>query len=85
MLIHIIAQIPTPTPFNFPTPEPGSSIVIDATAYRIWSYTDDAINVWNRGIDFFVVFQWVTIIILIIGFVYLMTNLIRELINSDDV
>lgn len=71
---------PTPTPFAYETVE---YITLNSEEWRIWSFTDDAINVWNYNPTLGVVIQTAIIVILIIAFVVLITRLIQEMMSEE--
>lgn len=78
--LKILLQIPTPTPFAYGTIDHG--ITINSSDYRIWSFADDAINVWNYNPAVGQVIQTAIIIILVIAFVSVIRSNLQML--QDD-
>lgn len=82
-MINILAQLPTPTPWNFPTGTPA--VNIDYSSWSIWAFTDEAINSWNRYPDLGPVIRYAVILVIIISFAsILMVYLKNNTEKTDD-
>jgi hypothetical protein len=75
---------PTPTPLPA---APVAPIVLDATRWRVWAFTDEAIMIWqqmqrhNMG----TVIQIAVILIIVIFFVVYITRLAQALTDEGTV
>lgn len=69
----------TPTPFAYEVTEYITAL--NPTDYSVWSFADDAINVWNYQPGFGQMVQVAILIILVIAFLMI---LIRELQKLRD-
>jgi hypothetical protein len=72
-----------PTPTALPA-APAAPIAINAATYRIWSYTDEAIMLWNQGNAWHIgtVIQIAVLLVMIIFFVVYLTRLAQSLTNE---
>lgn len=71
-----------PTPTALP---PGSPMItLNASDWRIWNYTDEAIQAWNFHPNLGTVIQIAIIIIIIVAFVGLMIRLVQGYMNTGD-
>jgi hypothetical protein len=74
-------MLPTPTPLP-----PGSPMVnLTTSDWRIWSFTDEAIQVWHFYPSLGTVIQFAVLIILIVAFVALMIKLVQAYMNESDI
>lgn len=70
-------MLPTPTPFPDVVATPA--ININAGDWRIWNYTDEAVQIWNRMGDGATVIQIAVIIVIVISFVAYLAMAIQSL------
>lgn len=74
-------QLPTPTPYAFGTSQ--YVMEVETSNWRIWSVTDDAINVWNYEPSIGVVIQTAIIIILVVVFIMLLIKELQNIQNGE--
>ncbi|MCL4251789.1 MAG: hypothetical protein KJ065_26930 [Anaerolineae bacterium] len=73
-----------PTPTFFPTPNPADMIV-QLPNTRIWEFTDEAIQTWNRFDDSSTnMLQWIVVIMIVIVAMFYFATLVRSLSKRDD-
>lgn len=78
----LIAQITIPTPTPFPdTPVEGFDLEIPDIS--LWSFTDEAIQVWNKGEPLVSLLQAVILIGLIIGAVLIIASVINRVTQKN--
>lgn len=75
---------PTPTPFAT-DPEIMNTLPDALTDLDIslWDFTDEAIQVWNSVSNLTIVFQVITLLLIIIGGAFIIVQIIRQLVTSD--
>lgn len=76
---HVIhAQIPTPTAYPA-----GASLINPLPVPSLWDYTDEAITMWNYDPNAGSVVQLAIIVVMVIGYVYMLITLIQRLMDND--
>lgn len=72
---------PTPTPLP---PPPIAPVVVNANAWRIWNFADDAVTMWNSylGHSRAQVLQIAIIVVLVILFVFLLINWLQTITDE---
>lgn len=71
-----------PTPTFMP---PGSPMInLTASDWRIWNYTDEAIQIWHFYPNLGTVIQMAVVIIIIVAFVGLMIKLVQGYMNEGE-
>lgn len=74
-----------PTPTALPV-APVAPIQINASVWRIWSFTDEAIMIWNRSNDWYLGYalQMAALLVLLIFFVAYVVMLTRSLTSEAE-
>jgi hypothetical protein len=77
----LLYQLPTPTPMPLSgTPSP---LQFDLTGFSMWGVSDEAIMVWNRLGSGTTLIQVVVILVIVIAFVRLMTEMAERFQKED--
>lgn len=73
--------IPTPTPWAYETTEYITTI--NPSDWSVWSFADDAINVWNYNPVVGQVVQTAIVVILVVTFLVILVRQLQELQSRD--
>jgi hypothetical protein len=73
-------MLPTPTPL--PPVVATPAFTIDPADWSIWNATDEAIQIWNYDYRVGLVVQTFILVLLIVGFVWLMMYLIQNTMEN---
>jgi hypothetical protein len=72
-------MLPTPTPLP-----PGAPMVtLNAGNYRIWQFTDEAIQVWNFDRNLGLMIQVGILVLIVIVFVAMMIHLLQNTMSEE--
>lgn len=70
-----------PTPTAMP---PGAPMVtLNAGDYRIWQFTDEAIQVWNYEPNLGLMFQVGILIVIVVVFVVIIIGLVQSMTEQE--
>lgn len=70
-----------PTPTALP---PGAPMInLNAADYRLWEYTDWAIQAWNYEPNLGLMIQIAIIVIAVVAFVWLMIRLLQDTMSEE--
>ena len=72
-------MLPTPTPM----PQGVPMINLNAGDYRIWQFTDEAIQIWNYDHNLGLMIQIGIIVIIVVVFVALMIRLLQNTMSEE--
>lgn len=73
-------MLPTPTAMPVVS-EP--IITISSDSFRIWEFTDEAVQIWNHQPNFGLMIQWGIIIAIVATFVVLMIHLLQKTMDQE--
>lgn len=72
-------MLPTPTPL----PPGVPMITLNSADYRIWQYTDEAIQVWNFNANLGLMIQIGIIVVAVVVFVILIIRLLQDTMAEE--